>query len=104
MICKFSHLLANLQSVPGYQQQYPVPNCPKHADIVCSKMTGNCDIGNNRQCEQTFSFFIDTKLFFVAIKFVWQNNTKEGYFDSSSIAIQKLIDLNVITRNMLVPV
>ena len=46
---RFEDILALIEANTNIEIEKPVPSCPKHADINCANIAGNCKQGNNKQ-------------------------------------------------------
>lgn len=44
---RFEDILALIEANTNIEIEKPVPSCPKHADINCANIAGNCKQGNN---------------------------------------------------------
>lgn len=96
---RFEDILALIEANTNIEIEKPVPSCPKHADINCANIAGNCKQGNNKQCEQEFVFYVNGgTLHILKPKFVIENNTKSGFFKESDIHLNMLFNKGIIAR------
>ena len=95
----FDDILSLLKANKNIEIEKPIPACPKHADINCAKIAGNCQQGNNKQCEQKFKFYVNGKtLHILKPKFVFENNTKKGFLKESDIRLNMLFKNGIIAK------
>ena len=96
---RFEDILALIEADTNIEIEGDIPSCPKHADINCANIAGNCKQGNNKQCEQEFVFYVNGRtLHILKPKFVIENNTKSGFFKESDIHLNMLFNKGIIEK------
>jgi hypothetical protein len=95
---RFDDILSLLKANENIEIEKPIPACPKHADIDCARIAGNCRQGNNKQCEQEFVFYAGGSLHILKPKFVIENNTTSGFFKESDMRLNMLFNNGLITK------
>lgn len=96
---RLDDILSLIDANKNIEIEPPIPACPKHADMECAKIAGQCPIGNAKRCKQRFEFYINQKEFVTLYPiFVIANNTQIGFFKESDIKLNSLFNKGVIKK------
>lgn len=100
MLCSFEKLLSALHGNADVELIDPIPQCPKHADIVCASQAGKCPVGNKKNCGQELSFYYQgAHLYNLTVTFTAFPNTRVGYIRDTDLQICRMLKKNIIQKS-----
>lgn len=97
----FDKLVEFLKVLKGFEIIEPIASCPRYANIDCARISGNCDVGNKKECWQIFQFFIDKTLYLVRVGFVYKENSTKGFFDLNNATVKLMLSRKILSDEML---